>query len=363
MPWKSPFITPWAGFRSRNQPTAFAEQGKKASAVFLTLHGGSGTDDEDLRRAIAAGINVIHVNTELRVAWRRSLEDSLFKQPNEVVPYRILPPVVDSVKHVVGSRLTLFNPRLPSEAAAGESGTPPGVPTTQEPHHHLVLENPYVKVFEVEVGPHDATVMHYHLYDYIYIVIGDADLTDTVAGKPELNAKVPDLTVGFSPGHAHIAANNGSTAFRNITIELLRPQGEMKKFHPTINAALSACTPDAKGIRQVSLLETDEMRVVTAGIASSCSWSAADDGRDRLVIMVDKIHDTSGAKEKNSPFPAGMLSWVPSGTSWRVANRSRKEMKLMVLEFKDTAGYRSMGAGRVSGGHSSLRFEGHNAKA
>src|ERR1022692_483453 len=28
MPWKSPFITPWAGFRSRNQPTAFAEQGK-----------------------------------------------------------------------------------------------------------------------------------------------------------------------------------------------------------------------------------------------------------------------------------------------------------------------------------------------
>src|ERR1019366_9370140 len=27
MPWKSPFITPWAGFRSRNRPTVFAEQG------------------------------------------------------------------------------------------------------------------------------------------------------------------------------------------------------------------------------------------------------------------------------------------------------------------------------------------------
>jgi fructose-bisphosphate aldolase, class II len=43
---------------------------KNASAVFLTLHGGSGTDDEDFRRAIAAGINIIHINTELRVAWR-----------------------------------------------------------------------------------------------------------------------------------------------------------------------------------------------------------------------------------------------------------------------------------------------------
>src|ERR1019366_850971 len=28
MPWKSPFITPWAGFRSRNRPTVFAEQGE-----------------------------------------------------------------------------------------------------------------------------------------------------------------------------------------------------------------------------------------------------------------------------------------------------------------------------------------------
>jgi len=84
---------------------------KRASGVFLTLHGGSGTDDEDFLRAIAAGINVIHINTELRVAWRRSLEGSLTSQPNEVVPYKILPPVVESVKQIVSSRLKLFNTR------------------------------------------------------------------------------------------------------------------------------------------------------------------------------------------------------------------------------------------------------------
>lgn len=84
---------------------------KKAAVVFLTLHGGSGTDDGDFRKAIVAGINIIHINTELRVAWRRSLEDSLVKQPNEVVPYRILPPVVDAVKQVVSSRLELFSAR------------------------------------------------------------------------------------------------------------------------------------------------------------------------------------------------------------------------------------------------------------
>ena len=87
---------------------------KKASGIFLTLHGGSGTDDQDFQEAIAAGINIIHINTELRVAWRRSLESSLSRQPNEVVPYKILPPVVDSVKHVVSSRMSLFNARRPA---------------------------------------------------------------------------------------------------------------------------------------------------------------------------------------------------------------------------------------------------------
>jgi fructose-bisphosphate aldolase class II len=82
---------------------------KRAAGVFLTLHGGSGTDDEDFRRAIAAGINIVHINTELRVAWRRGLEQGLAKHPDEVVPYKILPSAVDAVKQVVASRLQLFN--------------------------------------------------------------------------------------------------------------------------------------------------------------------------------------------------------------------------------------------------------------
>ena len=82
---------------------------KQAAGVFLTLHGGSGTDDEDFRKAIAAGINIIHINTELRVAWRHGLEEGLAKHPDEVVPYKILPPAVDAVKQVVLSRLKLFS--------------------------------------------------------------------------------------------------------------------------------------------------------------------------------------------------------------------------------------------------------------
>jgi fructose-bisphosphate aldolase, class II len=82
---------------------------KTATGIFMTLHGASGTDDDDLRESIAAGITVVHNNTEVRLAWRRGLDSALAKQPNEIVPYKILPQVVDSMKQVVAARLALFS--------------------------------------------------------------------------------------------------------------------------------------------------------------------------------------------------------------------------------------------------------------
>ena len=82
---------------------------KGASKSFLTLHGGSGTEDHDLQGAIAAGINIIHINTELRVAWRRGIEEAFAAKPREIVPYKLLPVAEESVKQVVLARLQLFN--------------------------------------------------------------------------------------------------------------------------------------------------------------------------------------------------------------------------------------------------------------
>ncbi len=82
---------------------------RRAAGTYLTLHGGSGTDDRDLRAAIGAGITIVHINTELRVAWKRGLEAGLAKNPDDIVPYKILPAAVDAVSEVVASRLKLFN--------------------------------------------------------------------------------------------------------------------------------------------------------------------------------------------------------------------------------------------------------------
>jgi fructose-bisphosphate aldolase class II len=78
------------------------------STKFMTLHGGSGTEDADFTAAAQAGMTIIHVSSELRLAWRRGVEEGL-KDPNEIAPYKIVAPAVPSIKQIVIDRLKLFN--------------------------------------------------------------------------------------------------------------------------------------------------------------------------------------------------------------------------------------------------------------
>lgn len=82
---------------------------KERTRIFMTLHGGSDTADADLRGAIAAGMTVVHINTEVRLAWRHGIEESFAKQKDDIAPYTLLTPAVEAVKRVVGARLALFS--------------------------------------------------------------------------------------------------------------------------------------------------------------------------------------------------------------------------------------------------------------
>ncbi len=82
---------------------------KIACGVPLVLHGGSGISDEDFKAAITAGISVVHINTEIRVAYKEALEKYLKENPNEVAPYKILTPAVEAIEKVVEARLRLFS--------------------------------------------------------------------------------------------------------------------------------------------------------------------------------------------------------------------------------------------------------------
>lgn len=80
----------------------------EAVAVPLVLHGGSGLKDVEFVAAAKAGMAIIHINTEIRLAWRKGLERAFVEKPKEVAPYKLLNYSVEEMKKVAGDRLRLF---------------------------------------------------------------------------------------------------------------------------------------------------------------------------------------------------------------------------------------------------------------
>lgn len=76
--------------------------------VPLSLHGGSGIPEAQIKRAISLGITKVNVNTELRQAYTETLHHALDANPDEIVPYKYLPAEIEAIKEVVIKKIKMF---------------------------------------------------------------------------------------------------------------------------------------------------------------------------------------------------------------------------------------------------------------
>lgn len=82
---------------------------REVAGVPLVLHGGSGNSALDFTDAITAGVSIVHISTEIRVAYRKGLQLALQENPDEVAPYKYLKEAVKAVEKVAEEKLKIFN--------------------------------------------------------------------------------------------------------------------------------------------------------------------------------------------------------------------------------------------------------------
>ena len=93
------------------EPKLHIERLKEITAVVdvpLVLHGASGNTDEDLKNSIDNGIAIIHINTEIRKAFRDGEMNYLAEHPNEVAPYKFGHEGQEEMKKVVRAKMELY---------------------------------------------------------------------------------------------------------------------------------------------------------------------------------------------------------------------------------------------------------------
>ena len=98
-------------------------------SAHFSLHGGSGTPDDQFRGAVARGISKININSDMRKVFRTKLEEVLAANPAEFAIVKLMPQVIEAVQTVVESKIDSFGSA--GMSTGGESAKAAG-PVDQE---------------------------------------------------------------------------------------------------------------------------------------------------------------------------------------------------------------------------------------
>jgi hypothetical protein len=110
-----------------------------------------------------------------------------------------------------------------------------------------------------------------------------------------------------------------------------------KDFHASPNGAVISGATDKNGIPPKGIFENEQVRVSTTSVPKGTDWSAPHDGRDRVVVLLDKINQVAETNEKNSFSSTWRVTLIPANSDVNVPNNSDQTKNLMILEFKDMA--------------------------
>jgi len=100
----------------------------------------------------------------------------------------------------------------------------------EEPRHHLVIANEFVRAFAVEVAPHDRTLCHHHPHDYLLYVASDAEIISAALDEEPKQLSYHDGECELSSaGLVHVVENLGDTPFRNVVVELLPASSTLRR--------------------------------------------------------------------------------------------------------------------------------------
>lgn len=222
---------------------------------------------------------------------------------------------------------------------------PTAVPVGKEPHHHLVLENEYVRAFRVSIPANDATLMHQHDLPYVFVSLGPADFINAVAGKPEAHATMVDGQIGYSRGgFAHIARTDKGVAFNNVTIELLKPQGDPHNRCMKIVASepLGTCEkPDTdlspKNSSELQF-ETAEMLVNLVHLDPGSNLATVSPQGASLIVPLNSSEvqiELAGKSKKK--LRGGEVFWMDGQSPEVVSNPGKQIVGYLELTFKDSS--------------------------
>lgn len=233
----------------------------------------------------------------------------------------------------------------PPRRQAQKPVQPPQQPTipgavliTQEPHHHLLYSNDDLRVFDVIVPPHQSTLLHEHDSDYIFITLGNSQVTVEEPGMPAQKLDLPDGAVRFAKGgFAHALTNDSNQPFQNITIEFLNPAITRRGCACNGGAGDAVCgCPSASPLPSNWSKEIGRLSLEGITLAPGATFDDSSNRQMRMLVPLTPydVLDTSihSQRPRAIRLPVGRFHWLSPGPH-KIQNVNSQPLRMVSVAF------------------------------
>jgi quercetin dioxygenase-like cupin family protein len=200
-----------------------------------------------------------------------------------------------------------------------------------EPRHHLLLQNEFVRIIRVVIPPGESTLWHEHNFDYGVLFVNGTKLKVDETTNPQGDARV-SVTKAFTyttyagKHFVHRVHNTDTTPNHQLAFEIIPPL--------PVGFAVS----DRSGVPQYKM-EVDNNRIqmwrlqlAPGQVADLITQKAPG---IRFVLSGDRLVETHGDGQVNEiKVRVGDFAWLPGAASRSVTNVGSSPLELVEIELK-----------------------------
>jgi quercetin dioxygenase-like cupin family protein len=204
---------------------------------------------------------------------------------------------------------------------------------------HQVLVNDRVRVFSLELAPHQSTELDSHNHDYVFLSLGKSNFQISGNGATypmQLDDGEMQVLKGRWP---HQIANLSETFLHLLELEVLR---DVHPDHPLCGLGGKECTDGRFGnsdegrYTQNTLFETDTIKLDRIELGPSGVLPEHRHEHCHVLIALDEIEfrDENHDGDRDLHLKSGEALWYADNVVHRLKNLDKENARLVTLEFK-----------------------------
>ncbi len=244
------------------------------------------------------------------------------------------------MKHHAGYAFVL----LAVAAVFGQNDKSAAVELSQEPHYQEILKNSAVRVWLLELPPHQTTAMHRHRTEYIQIQLNDGQTSATRLTSPPsapLTRQFSEGEMWYAPTTIHsLKSESAVTTVRQIEIELLQRGPSADYVRDAFNDAAQPKFFPPPVDPLATYQQTGTMYNIYLTRQQLLPGAATPLHEHHAAHLVVALSDLELRNEVEGKAPVtvklsqGEVRWLEGGFKHKLTNGGNRPAQMMTVEYR-----------------------------